>query len=341
MDRRAASSNAVTGTGSSASADSGSQREQSQQVSSSRSSSTGPQNVESGASEQGEDGFDELVHLEEEQIAEEGELAERMRELSMLQHQLEGLEQVTASLQAVASQMDRPSTDGAGAGIQVQRTRDSRRSRRLLGLTRQRRTGDDEEDEEQQVHPHVTCDGCRSGPPLTGRVMHCQECEDYDLCARCFDEHSRGLSSHDQTHHFEPRAPVPRRAAPSQFLLNFLENAMLGEALRRSVEVDNSREEEAARTAARGAEVLAQLPRQAWSPSLQHDKDCDNTECALCLEEYEHGEEVLQLPCGGQVQHVFHERCLRPWFAKSLLCPLCQQEAVAAPIGEQATPQRS
>lgn len=108
---------------------------------------------------------------------------------------------------------------------------------------------------------------------------------------------------------------------------------MLSEALRRSVEGEAGRDE-AARNEARGAEVLARLPRQAWSPALSGSDGSQGHECALCLEEYELGEKVLTLPC----KHFFHEDCVRPWFAKSLLCPLCQQEASSTSEGSTAPP---
>merc|ERR1712203_1268146 len=122
------------------------------------------------------------------------------------------------------------------------------------------------------------------------------------------------------------RTASGRRAAPSQFVLQMLENAMLSEALRRSVHHDTSKEDETARKAARGAEVLARLPRESWSPDMQNEDQCQGVECALCLDEYKAGEEVLKLPCG----HFFHEGCVSPWFAKSLLCPLCNQDVSPA-----------
>lgn len=111
-----------------------------------------------------------------------------------------------------------------------------------------------------------------------------------------------------------------RGTAPG-FILQLLETAMLEEALRRSGEGDAASRaaEEAAAAEARAAEALARCSRVPWSRAL---KDGDDGECALCLDEYKEGEEVLKTPCG----HVFHEECLKPWFLKSTVCPLCQRE---------------
>lgn len=253
-------------------------------------------------------------HPDDESGADTGEFdfAFRLRELNDLQRQLEGLEHFTHALQALS-----PGAHVEPAGGPPGRSREGRA---------------DEGDDDGEVHPHVTCDGCRQGPPLMGRVMHCADCEDFDLCARCYSNIDN--LDHPRGHRFHPRRPQPAgHRGSSAMLLRMLENAMLGEALRRSVEGENSPEEQRARNEQRGREVLAKLPRQAWCANKLQDSDGSQSgECALCLEDYEHGEEVLKLPCA----HYFHENCVRPWFAKSLLCPLCQREATPSEEGASA-----
>lgn len=285
-------------------------------------------------------GQDEEQGDEEEQVS--GELLARVRELTELQRQLEGLEQVTASLQTAVSRADR--SGGPPAARAGAREPGGGRPRGMLGFGRRRaRAEGAEEEEEPEVHPHVTCDGCRAGPPLVGPVMHCADCADFDLCARCY--RGRERLNHPRGHRFQARAaraPGERHGPPSHFLLQMLESAMLSEALRRSAEGEAGgvgeeaarKEDEAARRAARGAEVLAHLKREAWSPALKGADGSQGGECALCLEEYDLAEEVLTLPC----THFFHEACVKPWFAKSLLCPLCQQEASSASDGAAAAP---
>lgn len=269
---------------------------------------------------------------EEEQVS--NELLAHVREVTELQRQLEGLEAVTATLQAAASRADR--TAGSAAAAAAGRP-GAGRARGIIGLGRHRRVAEEAAEaaeDEEEVHPHVTCDGCHAGPTLRGRVMHCTDCEDFDLCARCY--HSRDRLGHPRGHRFAPRASPQRvqperRGTPSQLLMQMLERAMFSEALRRSMEGDGG--DETARAEARGVELMASLPRKAWSPSLASSADCSQGhECALCLEDYELNEQVVVLPC----THFFHEECVRPWFAKSNLCPLCQQEASSASEGRPA-----
>mmetsp|Transcript_52667 Transcript_52667/g.115027 ORF Transcript_52667/g.115027 Transcript_52667/m.115027 type:complete len:320 (-) Transcript_52667:97-1056(-) len=247
----------------------------------------------------------------------------RMRELAEMQREMEGLEQLSAALASATGNRNRGSA-GASASGSSSRLLSIFRSSRLFGNSDEPEVDDEEPDEENQRHPNVTCDGCHAGPMLTGRVMHCTDCPDFDLCSRCFSD----LPSigHPAGHRFTPRRPTQSRSlAPSQLLLQMLESAMMSEAMRRSVEVagEPTPEEMRARSEKRGREILAKLPKEAWSETLKVGLDGFQAECALCLEDYSHGEEVLKLPCC----HYFHEDCVRPWFGKSLLCPICNQAA--------------
>ena len=47
------------------------------------------------------------------------------------------------------------------------------------------------------------------------------------------------------------------------------------------------------------------------------------TGCAICIEEFEEGEKLRQLPCG----HAFHTECIVPWLTeRHPSCPLCKHE---------------
>jgi hypothetical protein len=50
--------------------------------------------------------------------------------------------------------------------------------------------------------------------------------------------------------------------------------------------------------------------------------ECWETDCAVCLGEFELEEMVRELPC----DHIFHNDCILNWFikAKSPACPLCR-----------------
>lgn len=46
----------------------------------------------------------------------------------------------------------------------------------------------------------------------------------------------------------------------------------------------------------------------------------DNT-CSICLDDYEEGDQLLQLTCG----HVFHRPCIDLWLKSHRVCPCCRR----------------
>ncbi|KAE8800153.1 hypothetical protein D1007_24447 [Hordeum vulgare] len=58
-------------------------------------------------------------------------------------------------------------------------------------------------------------------------------------------------------------------------------------------------------------------------------------DCAVCLAEFEHGEQARALPrCG----HRFHVECIDAWFRDNSTCPLCRAD-VEAPDDAEAHPE--
>ena len=53
-----------------------------------------------------------------------------------------------------------------------------------------------------------------------------------------------------------------------------------------------------------------------------HAMNLKDTQCTICLQSFEDGENLACLPCDGK--HVFHEMCIRTWLSKRDSCPLCQ-----------------
>ncbi|GAB4832743.1 hypothetical protein Ancab_006760 [Ancistrocladus abbreviatus] len=49
-------------------------------------------------------------------------------------------------------------------------------------------------------------------------------------------------------------------------------------------------------------------------------KPWEQEECAVCLEQFRVGENLVNLPCA----HKFHSRCLVPWLEKNAYCPCCR-----------------
>lgn len=49
-------------------------------------------------------------------------------------------------------------------------------------------------------------------------------------------------------------------------------------------------------------------------------KASDQDDCAVCLELFKAGENLVHLPCA----HKFHVRCLVPWLENNAHCPCCR-----------------
>lgn len=55
------------------------------------------------------------------------------------------------------------------------------------------------------------------------------------------------------------------------------------------------------------------------------DEPAHQTSCAVCIEEYNVGDKLRQLPC----QHVFHTECIVPWLTeRHTSCPLCKAQVL-------------
>ena len=62
---------------------------------------------------------------------------------------------------------------------------------------------------------------------------------------------------------------------------------------------------------------------------LYFDKqECKYPDCSICLREFEHGESLKRIP---NCAHVFHEACLRKWFAQAQICPTCRGNIIRMP----------
>lgn len=68
--------------------------------------------------------------------------------------------------------------------------------------------------------------------------------------------------------------------------------------------------------AAKAAEAMEPVTEPVDVPNGAYS---DNT-CSICLDDYEEGDQLLQLTCG----HVFHRPCIDLWLKSHCVCPCCR-----------------
>ena len=80
-------------------------------------------------------------------------------------------------------------------------------------------------------------------------------------------------------------------------------------------------------------DVLERLHTRAWDrdPEEERRKGVDPDGCAICLNDYEVGVEVMQLPC----RHEFHSECISKWLRTSRDCPFCRRDVTIAGGAEE------
>jgi len=69
------------------------------------------------------------------------------------------------------------------------------------------------------------------------------------------------------------------------------------------------------------------------APEGEDDEDCT---CAVCLGEFEEGEELRTLP---ECMHSFHVACIDPWLSSRSSCPVCRAHATPSPAVEHPSPE--
>jgi len=64
-------------------------------------------------------------------------------------------------------------------------------------------------------------------------------------------------------------------------------------------------------------ETIDRIPKYRWEPTGRADAQ---TQCMICLSDFESGDEVRELPCG----HIFHASCVDEWLRRCTDCPICK-----------------
>lgn len=92
---------------------------------------------------------------------------------------------------------------------------------------------------------------------------------------------------------------------------------------RRRVEHDNGpAPREASYTSVEAAILMSLLPHEKWTFHYIRDEDGGegDSECRVCLTDYEQEEEIVRLPC----MHYAHTQCMEQWLVREPRCPVCR-----------------
>lgn len=70
------------------------------------------------------------------------------------------------------------------------------------------------------------------------------------------------------------------------------------------------------------AMLMSLLPHANWTYRYIRDEDNGegDSECRVCLCDYEQGEDIVRLPC----MHYAHTGCMEEWLVRSPRCPVCR-----------------
>ncbi|KAK9279396.1 hypothetical protein L1049_013075 [Liquidambar formosana] len=69
--------------------------------------------------------------------------------------------------------------------------------------------------------------------------------------------------------------------------------------------------------------IMHSIPITQFKKSSEEELSQSNTDCAVCLGEFEEGEWIKNLP---NCSHAFHVSCIDTWFQSHSNCPLCRSD---------------
>lgn len=67
------------------------------------------------------------------------------------------------------------------------------------------------------------------------------------------------------------------------------------------------------------------LVKNLVTKPFEHARFKNVNECIICFDDFKEGDLVTPLPCRNTKLHVFHSDCIKTWFWKENICPLCKE----------------
>ncbi|KAJ9684223.1 hypothetical protein PVL29_016621 [Vitis rotundifolia] len=83
--------------------------------------------------------------------------------------------------------------------------------------------------------------------------------------------------------------------------------------------------------------ALLMIPAHKYHKGMELVGNDDGV-CAVCLSEFEEGEELRTLP---ECMHSFHVACIDMWLYSHTNCPLCRSNATPSPLLQHGLPESS
>lgn len=110
-----------------------------------------------------------------------------------------------------------------------------------------------------------------------------------------------------------------------QAVLEYDENSAVATLARANLEAAARITVEHPLTYERGmpAEAIKQIDAFRWGEEGSSVGENLQTCCAICIKDFNIGEEVRKLPC----KHIFHSPCIDEWLRRCTDCPLCKSNA--------------
>lgn len=138
------------------------------------------------------------------------------------------------------------------------------------------------------------------------------------FCEGCLHPTAQNLLSPDQASRLS--------AFPPGLQMLLLNSDMFGDGTVAERIIRAQERHQQVQQSARTQEHIQRATRElTWSPELVSELRTEQTECVVCLSEFQDGDRIRALQC----DHIFHADCVDEWLGRDSHCPLCRNSFVS------------